>query len=63
MTCPMPLLKLKQALNQTVSGDIVKLLATDPASRRDVTAFTTLAGHSLALEQNTNEIIFIVTKG
>ncbi len=63
MTCPMPLLKLKQALNQMVSGDIVKLLATDPVSKRDIAAFADLADHKISVKQDANEIIFIVIKG
>jgi len=62
MTCPMPLLKLKQALNQMVSGGIVKLIATDPVSKKDIVAFANLVGHKISVEQDVNDIIFIVTK-
>lgn len=40
LTCPLPLLKAKQALNRLESGGVVKVLATDPGSERDFHVFT-----------------------
>jgi len=61
--CPMPLLKLKQALNQAKSGQIILLKATDPSSTRDVVAFAKIAQHEIQLEKNGKEFHFFVTKG
>lgn len=44
LTCPMPLLKTKQALNKMPSGHIIKVLATDPASERDFKVFSDQSG-------------------
>ena len=44
LTCPMPLLKTKQALNRIESGSIVKVMATDPASERDFKVFSEQSG-------------------
>ena len=33
--CPMPLLKTKQALSKMVSGQVIRVYATDPGSVRD----------------------------
>jgi len=44
LTCPMPLLKTKQALNRMESGKVVKVIATDPASERDFQAFSRQSG-------------------
>ena len=62
MKCPMPLLKLKQALNKIESGDIVQLVATDPSSKRDFYSFAELAGHKINLEQSDNEYHYTVVK-
>ncbi len=59
----MPLLKLKQALNQIVSGDVVKLITTDPTSKRDILAFAQMVGHKISLAEDENGIMFKVTKG
>ncbi|MDY6984744.1 MAG: sulfurtransferase TusA family protein [Pseudomonadota bacterium] len=40
LTCPMPLLKTKQALNRMEAGQVLMVIATDPASERDFQAFS-----------------------
>ncbi len=62
MICPMPLLKLKQALNQINGGEVVSLVATDPTSKRDIAAFASLAEHKLSCVEDKYEITFLVTK-
>lgn len=51
LNCPMPLLKAKLALNQLVSGAVLKVTATDAGSQRDFRAFARLAGHTLVHEE------------
>ncbi|WP_010484917.1 sulfurtransferase TusA family protein [Pseudomonas sp. S9] len=50
LNCPMPLLKAKLELNKLLSGNVLKVIATDAGSQRDFRAFATLAGHSLLHE-------------
>jgi tRNA 2-thiouridine synthesizing protein A len=47
MSCPMPLLKAKQALNKLEKGDQLKVLATDAGSQRDFQVFCQQSGHIL----------------
>lgn len=47
MSCPMPLLKTKQALNAMVTGEILRIEATDPGSVRDFAVFSEQSGNSL----------------
>ncbi len=47
LVCPLPLLKTKQALNRMVSGQIIKVLATDPGSERDFQVFAEQSGNKL----------------
>ena len=47
LTCPMPLLKAKQALNSINSGDQLRVRATDQGSWRDFQVFTEQSGHIL----------------
>lgn len=44
LTCPMPLLKAKQALNRLASGQVLKVIATDPGSERDFKVFSEQSG-------------------
>ena len=62
-SCPMPLLKAKQALNQMEPGEVLKVLATDPGSERDFASFADIAGHELLLsEQKSGTFTFIFKK-
>jgi len=47
LSCPMPLLKAKQALNRMESGKIILVRATDPGSERDFHVFAAQSGISL----------------
>ena len=40
LNCPLPILKTKKALDGINSGEILKMVATDPGSVNDVQAFT-----------------------
>ena len=51
MNCPLPILKAKKALADMASGEVLKVLATDPGSVRDFQAFSRQTGNEL-LEQN-----------
>ncbi|MDE2592657.1 MAG: sulfurtransferase TusA family protein [Burkholderiales bacterium] len=52
LTCPLPILKAKKALSDMHSGEVLKVLATDPGSLRDFQAFARQTGNDL-LDQQT----------
>ncbi len=55
LTCPLPILKAKKALADMHSGEVLKVLATDPGSVRDFQAFARQTGNDL-VEQQANEV-------
>jgi TusA-related sulfurtransferase len=50
LNCPLPILKAKKALADMASGQVLKVVATDPGSTRDFQAFARQTGNEL-LEQ------------
>ena len=50
LNCPLPILKAKKALSEMASGQVLKVLSTDPGSVRDFQAFARQTGNEL-LEQ------------
>ena len=63
LTCPMPLLKTKQALNRLSAGSIVKVVATDPASQRDFQVFAQQSGNELlSAEQLEDRYVYLLKK-
>ena len=51
LNCPLPILKAKKALSDMHSGEILKVLATDPGSVRDFQAFARQTGNDLIDQQ------------
>lgn len=47
LNCPLPILRTKKALNDMASGQVIRVLATDPASVRDFQAFAKQTGNEL----------------
>jgi TusA-related sulfurtransferase len=47
LNCPLPILKAKKALADMVSGDVLKVVSTDPGSVRDFQAFAKQTGNEL----------------
>jgi len=52
LNCPLPILKAKKALADMQSGELLKIVATDPGSMRDFQAFARQTGNEL-VEQTT----------
>lgn len=51
LTCPLPLLKAKQALNRLAGGQVLEVVCTDPGSVRDFVAFAAQSGHALLAQR------------
>jgi tRNA 2-thiouridine synthesizing protein A len=47
LNCPLPILKTKKALASMASGQVLYVIATDPASSLDFAAFSARTGHVL----------------
>lgn len=45
--CPLPILRCKKALNELQAGQVLKITATDPGSRKDFDAFCKQTGHHM----------------
>jgi TusA-related sulfurtransferase len=47
LNCPLPILRAKKALADMASGQVLKIVATDPGSMRDFQAFAKQSGNEL----------------
>ena len=55
LNCPLPILKAKKALAVMTSGQVLKVLATDPGSMRDFQAFARQTGNELVEQSSSND--------
>jgi TusA-related sulfurtransferase len=56
LNCPLPILRAKKALSDMTSGQVLKILATDPGSVRDFQAFAKQTGNELLAQQTVDGI-------
>lgn len=47
LRCPLPVLRARKALSQMAPGQVLRMMATDPAATIDVPHFCAQTGHAL----------------
>jgi len=63
LNCPLPVLKTKKILDNMVSGEILKMVSTDPGSKNDVTAWISRTKNEIfSIEDFSNKLIFFIRK-
>jgi tRNA 2-thiouridine synthesizing protein A len=64
LSCPLPLLKAKLALNSLQGQQILKVIATDPGSERDFQVFVNQSRHNiLAFSKDEAVYTYWIQKG
>ncbi len=56
LNCPLPILKTKKALADMASGDVLRVVSTDPGSTRDFQAFARQTGNELVEQKNEGDL-------
>jgi len=51
LNCPLPILKAKKALTDMKTGQLLRVVSTDPGSTRDFQAFARQTGNDLLDQQ------------
>jgi tRNA 2-thiouridine synthesizing protein A len=63
MACPIPILKTKKAIDSMGSGQVLKMISTDPGSVNDVNAWSRRTGNPLVdSDQSDSEYTFYLQK-
>lgn len=63
LNCPLPILKAKKSLTDMHSGQVLKILATDPGSVKDFQAFSKQTGNELLSHADVNkEFVFFLRR-
>ena len=61
--CPMPIVKLTEAIGQYEVGTILEVLATDPGTLADIPAWASTTGNEVVdTKRESNVIKFIIKK-
>lgn len=63
LNCPLPILRTKKALAEMTSAQVLKVIATDPGSVKDMQAFAKQTGNDLVSSAETGgEYTFFMKK-
>jgi len=63
LNCPLPVLRTKKALAEMASGQVLRIVATDPGSVKDFQAFSKQTGNSLLSHAEAGkEFVFFMRK-
>ena len=63
LNCPLPILRTKKALTDMRSGQVLRVLATDPGAVKDFQAFSRQTGNPLlASDTVKDEFVFLLQK-
>ncbi len=56
LACPMPVVRVKNTINEMESGQILEVHATDKGSTNDLTAWAKSGGHELLKTEEENGV-------
>jgi len=62
LNCPLPILRAKKALTDMQSGQILRIVATDPGSVKDFQAFCKQTGNELLSQTEENKEFVVLMK-
>jgi tRNA 2-thiouridine synthesizing protein A len=64
LNCPLPILRIKQTMARMESGEVLKIVGTEPGTERELKVLCKQGGHELLDCQKTpKEFIYTVRKG
>ncbi len=63
LNCPLPILRAKKALTDMQSGEVLRVVATDPGAVKDFAAFCKQTGNPLlSSEETAASFTFLISK-
>ncbi|HET9580403.1 MAG TPA: sulfurtransferase TusA family protein [Usitatibacter sp.] len=63
LNCPLPILRTRKALNDMAAGQVLRIVATDPGSVKDLQAFAKQTGNELlSTTEGEKEYVFLMRK-
>jgi len=60
--CPEPIMMLHSKISEMETGEQIQVIASDPATQRDIPKFCQFLGHELVSQKETDQKFFYVIK-
>lgn len=62
--CPEPVMMLHNRINDVAPGRVLRVVATDPSTTRDIPRFCQFLGHDLVSEEEQNgDYVYLIRRG
>ena len=62
--CPEPVMMLRNRINDVQPGGVLRVLATDPSTTRDIPRFCQFLGHELVKQLEEDDLfIYLIRRG
>ncbi len=63
LTCPLPILKTKKAIEKLSKGQVLKMISSDPGSAKDLPSWSERTGNKILKEEKEgSDFIFYVER-
>lgn len=63
LTCPEPVMMLHNAVRDAEGGEVLRVIASDPSTQKDIAHFCEFLGHELISSTCENDIfVFLIRK-
>ena len=56
LKCPLPILRTKKSLSEMATGEVLRVLATDPSAAKDFQALARQTGNQLLSSAETDQV-------
>lgn len=64
LLCPMPVIRLQNFMGKMQSGEVVKIICTDPGTKNDIPTWSRINKHEVVeMQEGDYELWFRVRKG
>ena len=60
--CPEPVMLLHDKIREIAAGELIKMVATDPSTERDVPKFCHFLGHELVASQREDDCFYYLIR-
>lgn len=60
LSCPLPVLKANKTMKELIAGEVLEIIATDPAAPKDFIVFCENTGHELTQSTEDGGVFTIV---
>lgn len=57
LRCPLPVLKARKALKHLATGEVLRILSTDPGAIKDFEAFCKTTGYRLLRQERAGDVL------